>query len=82
MTLPGIWFREIEITNKELTVKASAVSLKKEEAGLINQFMDSLKKDVGFSGDFNVLELGPSQRKTISGYDIVDFTLICSIKRK
>ena len=83
LNLPaGVWFREIEVNDKELTVKASAVSLKKEEIGLINRFMDALRKDEGFSKDFTILELGPLKRRAISGYDVVDFTLLCVLKRK
>jgi hypothetical protein len=58
------------------------LSLQKEEAAIINKFIDSLKADAAFFGDFQSLELGPLQRKQLGGYDIVDFTLNATLKQK
>lgn len=71
----GIWFNEISLSQKEFVLKASVVSLEKEEMSLIKRFMDTLKTDTRFLEGFSSLELGLLQKKSIGGYDIVDFTL-------
>ena len=78
----GIWFNEILASRKEFVLKASAVSLQKEEMSLINKFIDSLKNDTRFLRDFNKLELGSVQKKSIGGYDVVDFILTAKLKAK
>lgn len=81
LNLPsGIWFNEISYTNKKFTLKASVVSLQKEEINSINKFLENLKKDTTFFQNFYDLELGPLQRKTIGSYDIVDFILLGRLK--
>jgi len=83
LALPsGIWFNEISVTPKDLTLKGSIVSLQSQEMNLIKIFMDNLKKDTVFFKDFSNLELGSVQRKTIGGYDIVDFILAGTLKTK
>lgn len=76
----GVWFNELGLTKKELTLKGAVISVEKQEISLINQFMDNLKNDAGFLKDFNALELGTVQRKTIAGYDIVEFILKGTLK--
>jgi len=76
----GIWFNEIIVSRKDFILKASAVSLQKEEMSLINKFMTSLKNDPEFFGDFKSLELTSVQRRSIGGYDIVDFVLSGTLK--
>lgn len=78
----GIWFNEILVSPAELVVKASVISLQKEELGLINKFIDNLKNDAGFFRDFNNLELSSIQRRLIGGYDIVDFILTGKLKSR
>ncbi len=78
----GIWFNEIFLTSKDLVIKASAVSLEKEEMGLVSRFIDNLKKDNNFFVDFTNLELGPVQAKTIGGYDVMEFVLTAALKSK
>ncbi len=81
LNLPsGIWFNEMLVSQTELVLKASVISLQKEEMGLINKFIDNLKNDTGFFRDFNKLELGSLQRRSLSGYDIVDFILTGTLK--
>ncbi|MBU3959114.1 MAG: hypothetical protein KKE91_04585 [Candidatus Omnitrophica bacterium] len=81
LNLPsGVWFNDISITPGEFIVRASVVSLQKEEMLLINKFIDSLKEDEVFFKDFNNLELTSAQRKIVSGYDIVDFILAGQIR--
>jgi Tfp pilus assembly protein PilN len=78
----GIWFNEILVSRKDFVLKASVVSLQKEEMSLINKFMDSLKNDTRFLIDFNKLELGLVQKKSVGGYDVVDFILTAKLKAK
>ena len=78
----GIWFNEVSISSKDLILKGSAISLQKEEMVLINKFMNNLKDDAIFLKDFNNLELGSIQRRTVSGYDIIDFILVGNLKPK
>ena len=78
----GIWFNEILVSRKGFVLKASVVSLQKEEMSLINKFMDSLKNDTRFLIDFNKLELGLVQKKSVGGYDVVDFILTAKLKAK
>lgn len=76
----GIWFNELSGTRTEIVLKASVISLQKEEMGLINKFMDNLRNDAGFFQDLNNLELSSVQRRSLGGYDIVDFVLTGRLK--
>jgi len=78
----GIWFNEILASQKDFVLKASVVSLQKEEMSLINKFIDSLKSDTRFLRDFSNLELGSLQKKSIGGYDVVDFILTAKPKAR
>jgi len=78
----GIWFNEIIVSRKEFTLKASVVSLQKKEMSLINRFINSLKNDTRFFKDFNSLELGLVQKKSIGAYDVVDFMATAKLKEK
>ena len=78
----GIWFNEILASRKDFALKASVVSLQKEEMSLINKFIDSLKNDARFLRDFDKLELGSLQKKSLGGYDVVDFILTAQLKAK
>ena len=78
----GIWFNEILVSRKDFALKASVVSLQKEEMSLINKFIDSLKNDMRFLSDFDKLELGLVQKKSVGGYDVVDFILTAKLKAK
>ncbi|MFA4842731.1 MAG: hypothetical protein WC658_02735 [Candidatus Omnitrophota bacterium] len=76
----GVWFQELSINQKDFTLKASCVSLAKEELALINKFMETVKKDTDFFKYFDSLELGAVQRRSVGGYDIVDFILDGKLK--
>lgn len=78
----GIWFRDISASAKDLTLQGSVISLQNDEMKLISTFIDNLKNDAGFMGDFKNIELNSVQKRTISGYDIADFTLISILKTK
>lgn len=79
---PGIWFNEILISSKDFVLKASVVSLQKQEMVLIKKFIDNLKSDARFLRDFSNLELGSLQKKSIGGYDVVDFILTAKPKAR
>lgn len=76
----GIWFNEIVVLNKEFTLKAAVVSVAKDEMGLINKFLTSLKDDTGFSRIFKSLELGSIKTETVNNYDIISFSLTGAVK--
>jgi Tfp pilus assembly protein PilN len=76
----GIWFREITVTRKDLNLKASVVSLQKDEMNLINKFIENLKKDAAFFKDFKTLELTSVQVRVVGGYDVTDFGLLGTLK--
>jgi len=78
----GIWFNEIIVSRKDFILKASAVSLQKEEMSLINKFIVNLKNDTHFLRDFNNLELSSVQKKLVAGYDVVDFILTAKLKTR
>ncbi len=83
LNLPsGIWFNEITVSQKDFILKGSAVSLQKEEMSLINKFIESLKNNTAFTRGFNNLELSSVQRKSIVGYDVVDFILTVKLKAR
>lgn len=82
LNLPnGIWFNELSVSSGELLLEGSVVSLEKEEVNLVNKFIDNLKNDSAFFKDFNNIELSSVQRKTIGGYEVVDFLLLCALKQ-
>lgn len=76
----GVWFTNMSVTTKVLSLKGSVLSLQKEEMVLINKFMVALKKDNDFMGDFSNLELSSVQKKEIGGYEITDFMLTITLK--
>ena len=76
----GIWFREITVTRKDFNLKASVVSLQKDEMNLINRFIENLKKDAAFLNAFKTLELTSVQVRAVGGYDVTDFGLLGTFK--
>lgn len=78
----GVWFNEMLISHKELALKASVVSLQKQEMSLIKKFIDTLKADTVFSKNFNSIELGSLQKRAIGSYGVIDFTLTARSKTK
>ncbi|MGE5197402.1 MAG: PilN domain-containing protein [Deltaproteobacteria bacterium] len=82
LNLPsGVWFNEISVSPKEFVLKGAAVSVQKNEMTLINQFIESLKRDAAFLKDFNNLELTSFQVRSIGGYDAVEFILTAGITK-
>ncbi|MDD5129490.1 MAG: hypothetical protein PHS66_00335 [Candidatus Omnitrophica bacterium] len=83
LSLPGgVWFNDIVFNAGSLTIKGSVVSLKKEEVGLINELLNRLKTDPGFSKDFSNFELSSVQKRSFGGYDIADFVLVGVMRSK
>lgn len=78
----GVWFNEITASRKELVLKASAVSLQKDEMKLIKKFIDALKNDARFMKGASSVELGSVQKRQLGGYDVVDFLLTAKLKAK
>ncbi|MDD5431371.1 MAG: PilN domain-containing protein [Candidatus Omnitrophica bacterium] len=78
----GIWFTNVTINAKELSLNGSVVSLQKEEVNLINKFIDTLKKDPVFIKDFSNIALNQVQKKSIGTFEIADFILVCALKTK
>ena len=76
----GVWFDEITLNQKDFILTGSAVSLQKEEMSLINKFMGNLKEDKNFFSGFSTLELSSVQRRSMGGYDIIDFVLSGKLK--
>ncbi|MCK9595385.1 MAG: PilN domain-containing protein [Candidatus Omnitrophica bacterium] len=78
----GVWFNEISLSAKELTIRGTVVSLEKNEVDLINKFMSNLKQDRDIIGDFKSLELSSVQRKNIGTFEVADFILVAALKEK
>ncbi len=78
----GVWFTELDLTQKDLLIRGSVVSTVNEEMSLINRFIDTLKSDNAFMKDFVRLELNSVQRKNIGGYDTSDFIIDAVLKTK
>lgn len=83
LNLPaGVWFNELLVSPTDFSLKGSVISLQKEEMSLLKRFIDALKNDAAFFKDFMGLEITSLQRKTVSGYDILDFSLIGALKSR
>jgi hypothetical protein len=78
----GVWFNDLAVNGKNITIQGSVISLQKEEVNLVNLLLDNLKKDAEFSKDFSSFELSSMQNKAIGGYDIADFVLVGALKSK
>ncbi len=76
----GVWFSEILLNNNNLTIRGSVISLQKEEVGLINKLLDTLKIQPEFVKDFSSFELSNVQQRSLGGYDIADFVLVGALK--
>jgi len=76
----GVWLNDISVSGKNVTIRGSSVSLKKEGIGLINRFMENLKKDEMFIKDFSNFELNSILVRNIGGYDTEEFVLSATLK--
>jgi len=83
LSLPsGVWFNGLSVDAKTLTLQGSVISLQKEEMGLIDKFMDALRDDPAFFGDFTTLEVGHVLKKTVGGYEVADFAIKGDLQQK
>ena len=83
LSLPsGVWFTDIKLSNRNINIQGSVISLENEEVGLINKLLNNLKADAEFAKDFSALELNNVQEKNIGGYDISDFVLTGTLQVK
>ena len=83
LNLPsGVWFNEISINDKTMTIQGSVISLEKEEVSLINKLLVNLKADAEFSKNFSGFELSSVQKRSIETYDVADFILVGVLKSK
>jgi len=73
---PGIWFTQLSLSPKECLLRGSVVSLHKEEMGLVNRFIENLKKDKAFIFGLSNIELTSVQMRDIGGHSVVDFMLL------
>ncbi len=71
----GVWLNELSFVDRNFQLRGSIVSLQRNEVGLMNAFLDSLKKDSSFFKDFVTLEPGPLKRRMVASYEVVDFSL-------
>ena len=78
----GMWFNEISVKGKSFSLLGSVISLKKEDMSLINLFLNNLKQDKLFFGDFSNIELISVQRRVLGGFEISDFVLRGSLDGK
>lgn len=71
----GIWFNAIKVSEGNFVLDASVISLQKDEMGLINKLIESLKADPGFFKDFSSLGVGSVNKRTVASFEIADFVL-------
>lgn len=76
----GIWFNHLNLKEKELNLKGSVVSLKKDQMSLLNIFLNHLKEDNVFFKDFKRLRLGNMNMRSLGGFSIMDFVLEGELK--
>lgn len=76
----GIWFNDIFFSRKELIVKGSVVSLRQDELELISSLRDAMVNDKDFMKNFNSVEMGPVQRRSIGTYEVLDFIFTAQVK--
>ncbi|MFC1632216.1 PilN domain-containing protein [Candidatus Omnitrophota bacterium] len=90
LMVAGVWLREIDLQTEQqkgqqvssidLIIRGSAASQAKDEPALIGKFMQNLKDDSVFSGDFSDIELGPIKKRKIAETEVMDFILNCRFR--
>jgi len=79
---PGVWFELLSVNLKDFSLQAAVISLNKDDMNFIKQLIDNLKNDPVFIKDFNGIELGQAVKKTLGSYEITEFTLGATLKKK
>lgn len=81
---PQVWLTSIHTETspkKMLVIRGSATSLVESEImDSISQFVERLKNETVFSGDFSVIKLGPLVSAKRGTLEIMDFSLFCEFK--
>ncbi|MFY9402214.1 MAG: hypothetical protein WAQ07_02240 [Candidatus Omnitrophota bacterium] len=83
ISLPeGVWLESLSGNKKEFFLKGKAVSLKKDEVSLIRNYVEMIKADSDFMKNFSSLDLTSIQKSFIGAYEVADFSLSGSLKKK
>lgn len=81
---PQIWLTSIHTETspkKMLVIRGSATSLVESEIiDSISRFVERLKNENVFSGDFSIIKLGPLISEKKGSLDIMNFSLFCEFK--
>ncbi|MBU1125237.1 MAG: hypothetical protein KKC84_04370, partial [Candidatus Omnitrophica bacterium] len=75
-----MWFKQMNVSKETFTLNGSVVSLQEESMSLIKKFIDSIKEEEAFLGDFSTLELTSVKSRTVGTLKVVDFVLSGSFK--
>lgn len=76
----GVWFKRVALSDKVFFIEGSAISSEQNEMFNVHTFISNLKNDGDFLSDFNELELGSIQRRSIQKIDIADFLITTKLK--
>jgi len=88
----GVWLRSLDVKKGDvpgepgvlkevLVIEGSSVVGEGREDGCIGPFVNSLKGNQSFFGDFDEIELSKVERKKIKNTEIMDFVIICHFKK-
>ena len=65
-----------------LTISGQATGRGEEGTAYIARFIKALKNNAGFFKDFDDIELVSIKQGTVSGQDVMNFTIVCKIKAR
>jgi len=71
----GIWFRRLDLKDKNFKLWGTVVSLKNVHMRMLNRFINKLKANESFSKDFVNFELGSVKMHTRGSFEVMDFVL-------
>lgn len=89
--ISGIWLRSIYLKKTETTdpsakpkrilmVEGASIISGEKEQGYVGEFVNSLKANKEFSGDFYEIELVKVERRKIRNTEVIDFIVACHFK--
>ena len=86
----NVWLNELDYTEKidksilerVLAISGSSAGKDEEATAHIARFIRALKENENFFRDFNDIELVSIKKGSVSGQDVMDFTLACKFKPK
>lgn len=87
----GIWLRRIyvkrtasgdksAVPRQLLILEGSSIVSGAEEPGSVGKFVNSLKENSSFFGDFDEIELTKVERRKIGRTEVIDFIIACHFK--